>query len=275
VSDDDMLSIVRQCDLLDLNRSSLYYSPATESELNLKLMPLIDEEFTRHPFFGSRRLAWWLGRQGHQVNRKRVQRLMRLMGLEAIHPKPHLSLSNEQHKKYPYLLSGVQVVRPNQVWATDITYIRLRAGFLYLVAIMDWFSRYVLSWRLSNTLETSFCLEALEEALIHGPAEIFNSDQGCQFTSHDFTREVEAAGMQMSMDGKGRVFDNIFVERLWRSLKYEEVYLKDYDDVPEAIDGIRCYWRFYNTERPHQSLGNLTPAEVYFGNTAGGETTLN
>jgi putative transposase len=253
----------------------LYYSPATESELNLELMRLIDEEFTRHPFYGSRRLAWWLETQGHPVNRKRVQRLMRLMGLEAIYPKPRLSVSDEEHKKYPYLLGGIDVVRPNQVWATDITYIRLRAGFLYLVAIMDWYSRYVLSWRLSNTLETSFCLEALEEALTHGPAEIFNSDQGCQFTSHAFTREVEAAGMKISMDGKGRVFDNIFVERLWRSLKYEEVYLKDYAGVPDAFEGIGSYWDFYNTERPHRSLGNLTPAQVYFGNTAGVETILN
>ncbi len=270
-----MLSIVRQSELLGLHRSGLYYKPASESELNLKLMRLIDEEFTRHPFYGSRRLTWWLEQQGYTVNRKRTRRLMRVMRLEAIYPKPRLSVGNEQHKKYPYLLGGLQVVRPNQVWATDITYIRLRCGFLYLVAIMDWYSRYVLAWRLSNTLETSFCLEALKDALCHGHAEIFNSDQGCQFTSHDFTGAVGAAGMQMSMDGKGRCFDNILVERLWRSLKYEEVYLKDYDDVPEAMDGIRSYWNFYNTERPHWSLGKLTPGEVYFGNTTREESTLN
>ncbi len=259
-----MLSVARQCELLGLNRSGAYYSPVGENPRNLALMGLIDEQFTRTPFYGSRRLTEWLKRQGHQVNRKRVRRLMRRMGIETVYRKPRLSVSDQQHKIYPYLLRNLDVIRPNQVWATDITYIRLRAGFLYLVAIMDWFSRYVLSWRLSNTLDTSFCLAAVDEALSQGRPEIFNSDQGSQFTSRDFTGRLKASGVRISMDGKGRVFDNIFVERLWRSLKYEEVYLKDYEGVPEAIAEIGSYFRFYNEERLHQSLGYHTPAEVHF-----------
>jgi putative transposase len=268
-----MLSVTRQCELLGLNRSSLYYAPAGGTPLNLLLMRLLDEQFTRTPFYGSRRMTVWLRRTGYVVNRKRVQRLMSLMGREAIYPRPHLSQGLSTHEKYPYLLGELEVMRPNQVWATDITYIRLRAGFLSLVAIMDWFSRYVLSWRLSNTLEVAFCLEALEEALAHGRPEIFNSDQGSQFTSQEFTTRLKHAAVRISMDGKGRVYDNIFVERLWRTVKYEEVYLKDYVAVPEVIAGLGDYFQFYNHERPHQALRYLTPAEVHF--SRGREHTLN
>lgn len=267
-----MLSLTRQCDLLALNRSSLYYAPAAEEPLNLLLMRLIDEQFLRTPFYGSRRITAWLRRLGYAVNRKRVQRLMGLMGLQAIYPRPHLS-QGVSHEKYPYLLRDFEVVRPNQVWATDITYIRMRGGFLYLMAIMDWFSRYVLSFRLSNTLDVSFCLEALEEALTQGKPEIFNSDQGPQFTSQEFTGRLKQAEICISMDSTGRVYDNIFVERLWRAVKYEEVYLKEYVEVPEAIEGIRGYFNFYNIERPHQALRYLTPAEVHFNR--GEEFTLN
>jgi putative transposase len=269
----DGLSVTRQCELLGLNRSSLYYAPAGETPLSLLLMRLLDEQFTRTPFYGSRRMTVWLRRLGYVVNRKRVQRLMSLMGLEAMYPKPHLSHGVSTHEKYPYLLAELEVMRPNQVWATDITYIRMRAGFVYLVAIMDWFSRYVLSWQLSNTLEVSFCLEALEGALAHGRPEIFNSDQGSQFTSQEFTSRLKQAAVRISMDSKGRVYDNIFVERLWRSVKYEEVYLKDYVTVPEVIEGLRDYFQFYNHERPHQALRYLTPAEVHF--SQGREHTLN
>jgi putative transposase len=273
VEREGMLSVTRQCELLGLHRSSLYYAPAGEKPLNLLLMRLLDEQFTRTPFYGSRRMTVWLRRMGYAVNRKRVQRLMSLMRLEAIYPRPHLSQGVSTHEKYPYLLGELEVMRPNQVWATDITYIRMRAGFLYLVAIMDWFSRYVLSWRLSNTLEVSFCLEALEEALAHGRPEIFNSDQGSQFTSQEFTSRLKQAEVRISMDSKGRVYDNIFVERLWRAVKYEEVYLKDYVAVPEVIEGIGDYFQFYNHERPHQALRYLTPAEVHF--SRGREHTLN
>lgn len=229
-------------------------------------MRRIDEQYTRTPFYGSRRMAAHLRGQGLAVNRKRVQRLMQQMGLEAIYPKPRLSANELQHKVYPYLLRGLVVATPDQVWSTDITYIRLRAGFLYLVAILDWFSRYVLAWRLSNTLDVAFCLEALEEALSgwRRPG-IFNSDQGVQFTSQDFSGLLEREGIRVSMDGRGRVFDNIFIERLWRSVKYEEVYLKDYDSGPEARRGLGEYFRFYNQKRPHQALGYQTPEAVYFG----------
>jgi putative transposase len=273
VEREGILSVTRQCELLGLNRSSLYYAPAGEKPLNLLLMRLLDAQFTRTPFYGSRRMTVWLRRMGYAVNRKRVQRLMSLMGLEAIYPRPHLSQGVSTHEKYPYLLGELEVIRPNQVWATDITYIRMRAGFLYLVAIMDWFSRYVLSWRLSNTLEVSFCLEALEEALAHGHPEIVNSDQGSQFTSQEFTSRLKHAEVRISMDSKGRVYDNIFVERLWRTVKYEEVYLKDYVAVPEVIESIGDYFQFYNHERPHQALRYLTPAEVHF--SRGREHTLN
>lgn len=227
-------------------------------------MRLIDEEYLKHPFYGSRKVADALCTLGHQVNRKRVQRLMRLMGLEALAPKPSLSRSHPEHVKYPYLLRGLEVTRANQVWATDITYIPLAMGFVYLVAIIDWYSRAVLAWRLSTTLETDFCLRALDEALERwGRPEIFNTDQGVQFTSEQFTGMLKEQGIQISMDGKGRCLDNVFVERLWRSLKYEEVFLHGYDGVPDARGGIGRYFAFFNEERPHQSLGYQTPLMVY------------
>lgn len=226
-------------------------------------MRLIDEEYTRHPFYGSRRMVAFLGQQGFDVNRKRVQRLMDLLGLEAVYPKPRLSKGHPEHQKYPYLLKGVSINRPDQVWSTDITYIRMDRGFLYLVAVIDWFSRYVLSWQLSNTLDVGFCLDALDRALNGGKPEIFNSDQGCQFTSLDFTDRLKARDIRISMDGKGRALDNIFIERFWRTIKYEEVYLKDYQTVKEARDGISNYFAFYNAERLHQALGYRTPQEVY------------
>ncbi len=230
-------------------------------------MRLIDEQYTRTPFYGIPRMTAWLNDQqlGWPVNHKRVQRLMRLMGIEAVYPKPRLSQADAQHRVYPYLLEGVPIVRPDQVWSTDITYIRLRPGFVYLVAIMDWHSRYVLSWELSNSLEVSFCLAALERALAGGKPDIFNSDQGAQFTSRPFTGRLEAAGVSISMDGRGRAFDNIFIERLWRSVKYEDVYLKDYDRVPAVMAGLGAYFAFYNTERLHQALGYRTPERVYYG----------
>ena len=264
VERNSQISVTRQCELLGLSRSSLYYEAAVESQLNLELMRKLDEQYTRTPFYGSRRMVEGLRRQGHDINRKRVQRLMRLMGIEAIYPRPNTSRPDEQHKVYPYLLREVAIVRPNQVWATDITYIRLRGGFVYLVAILDWFSRYVLAWELSNTLHRSFCLEALDAALAQATPEIFNTDQGCQFTSTDFTDRLKDAGVQISMDGRGRAFDNIFTERLWRTVKYEDVYINDYTDVPDAYDKLRRYWEFYNTERFHQSLDYRTPHEVHF-----------
>jgi putative transposase len=263
--EDPALSIRRQCELLGVSRASLYYQPVGESEENLRLMRLIDEEYTRAPFFGARRMTVWLREQGHEVNRKRVARLMTVMGIEAVYPKRNLSQPAEGHRIYPYLLEGVAIERVNQVWSTDITYIRMAHGFVYLVAVMDWFSRFVLSWALSLTLELDFCLEALRRALRWGRPAIFNSDQGSQFTSEQFTGELERRGIAVSMDGRGRCLDNIFIERLWRSLKYEEVYLRDYGLVPEARAGIGRYFEFYNHERPHQSLAYQTPAAVYEG----------
>lgn len=233
-------------------------------------MRLIDGQHTRYPFYGIPRMTAWLRGQGYLVNHKRIERLMRLMGIQAIYPQPGLSKSNPQHRLFPYLLRDTKVTRVNQVWSTDITYVRLRLGFLYLVAILDWFSRYVLSWRLSNSLDTSFCLTALDEALEKTRPEIFNSDQGSQFTSREFTGRLEQAGIQISMDGRGRVFDNIFIERLWRSVKYEEVYLKDYQEARDAEQGLRRYFEFYNRERLHQSLQYQTPASVYFASHAYG-----
>jgi putative transposase len=250
--------------LLSLARSSYYYCATGESEENLLLMRLLDEKYTQTPFYGVMRMMVWLRKAGHGVNPKRVRRLMRLMGLEAIYPKPRLSLGGPGHKIYPYLLSGVRIERSNQVWSTDITYIRLRHGFVYLVAVMDWYSRYVLSWEISVTMETSFCIAALDWALRRGRPEIFNSDQGAQFTSHDFTKRLLDESIRISMDGRGRVFDNIFVERLWRTVKYEDIYLKDYVDVPMLISGLGSYFDFYNRERPHQSLDYRTPASVYY-----------
>jgi putative transposase len=255
----------RQCELLGLCRSSLYYEPAGETAENLRLMRLIDREYTAHPFYGSRQLTSWLMRQGEAVNRKRVQRLMRVMGLEAIYPKPRLSVAGRGHRIYPYLLRGVCIERPDQVWSTDITYVPLVSGFMYLAAVLDWYSRYVLSWRLSNTLDGSFCLDMLEEALGRGRPAVFNTDQGVQFTSQAWTGRVESAGVAVSMDGRGRCLDNVFVERLWRTVKYEDVYLRGYEVVPELQRGLDRYFRFYNEERPHQSLEGRTPWEVYRG----------
>jgi putative transposase len=257
------LSIRRQCELLGLNRSDLYYEPVGESEENLRLMRLIDEQYTRTPFYGSRKMTKWLVTEGYAVNRKRISRLMEVMGIEAVYPKPKLSQPGEGHMIYPYLLRGITVGYINQVWSTDITYIRMAQGFVYLVAVMDWFSRYVLSWSLSLTMEIDFCMEALRSALRRGRPEIFNSDQGAQFTSQKFTAELAAKEIAISMDGRGRCMDNIFIERLWRSLKYEEVYLKDYESVTEARTGIERYFRFYNQERIHQSLDYRTPAAIY------------
>jgi putative transposase len=257
------ISLRRQCELLGVNRSGFYYEPLGENEENLVVMRLLDEQYTRAPFYGSRKMGEWLRTQGFDVNRKRVSRLMVLMGIEAVYPKPRLSLPGEGHKIYPYLLREVGVDRVNQVWSTDITYIRMAQGFVYLVAVMDWFSRYVLSWRLSLTLELDFCVEALKCALRRGRPEIFNTDQGSQFTSEQFTGELVAREIAISMDGRGRCMDNIFIERLWRSLKYEEVYLKDYESVTEARAGIERYFRFYNQERLHQSLQYRTPAAIW------------
>lgn len=259
------LSIRRQCELLDLNRASYYYEPATESALNLALMRLIDEQYMRTPFYGWPRMTVYLQEQGYAINHKRVQRLMQKMGIQAIYPKPSLSQANREHNVYPYLLRGVAITRPNQVWSTDITYIPMRNGFMYLVAVMDWYSRYVLSWQLSNTLESTFCLEALQQALTQGQPEIFNTDQGAQFTAAAFTKILKAAEIQISMDGKGRAFDNIFNERLWRTVKYEDIYLKHYDTVSALVRGLDHYFTFYNQERPHQSLGYQTPAFIYRG----------
>jgi putative transposase len=223
----------------------------------------MDEQYTRTPFYGIRRMTAWLHQQGYVVNHKRVGRLLRLVGLEALYPKPRLSVPSGGARRYPYLLRGFTVARSDQVWSTDITYIRLQHGFLYLVAVLDWYSRFVLAWELSNTLDTSFCLRALEAALQHGQPEIFNTDQGVQFTSAAYTSRLEASGIQISWDGRGRALDNAFVERLWRSVKWEEVYLKDYQTVADAVSGLASYFHFYNHERPHQALGYQTPAQVY------------
>lgn len=259
------IPISRQCELLGLSRAGYYYQPQGESPLNLDLMNLIDEQYTRMPFYGVEKMTAWLIRQGFAVNAKRVRRLMRLMGLEAIYPKRNLSLSAAEHKRYPYLLRDVLIERPDQVWSTDITYLKMAQGFLYLVAVIDWYSRYVLSWRLANTLDTQFCIDALEGALAISQPEIFNTDQGSQFTSKEFTGRLQESNIKISMDGRGRVFDNIFVERLWRSVKYEEVYIHSYESVRDAYANLTRYFQLYNRERLHESLGYRTPHEVYFG----------
>ena len=255
--------MARQCALLGLSRSGFYYQPAGQSDLNRLLMRLIDEQYTKTPFFGYRKITAGLRQQGYSVNKKRVQRLMQRLGLEAIYPKPSVSKPHPQNRVYPYLLRGVPIERINQVWSADITYIRLTDGWMYLVAVIDWFSRYVLAWEVSTTLETDFCLLALERALRQGKPEVFNTDQGVQFTSQPFTVTLESAGVAISMDGRGRALDNIFVERLWRTLKYEEVYLNDYTSVSMGRARLGAYFPFYNTERPHQALGYRTPAAVY------------
>jgi putative transposase len=251
--------------LLGLNRSTLYYQPAPETPENLALMKLIDQQYTDYPFYGSRKMTAWLSNEGHEVNRKRVQRLMRLMGLEAIYPKPQLSLAGRGHQIYPYLLRGVRISRVDQVWSSDITYVPLVSGFMYLAAIIDWYSRYVIAWRLSNTLEGSFCLEMLDEALRLGQPEVFNTDQGVQFTAAAFTSRLEAAGVAVSMDGRGRCLDNVFVERLWRSVKYEDLYLHGYQTVAQLLAGLATYFSFDNEQRLHQALDYRTPATVYHG----------
>jgi putative transposase len=253
----------RQCELLGLNRSSLYYAPAPESPENLRLMRLIDEQYTACPFYGSRRMTAWLVGRGEAVNRKRVQRLLRVMGLEAIYPRPKLSAAGRGHRIYPYLLRDVAIRRPDQVWSTDITYVPLASGFMYLAATIDWYSRSVIAWRLSNTLDGSFCLDMLEEALSRGRPEVFNTDQGVQFTAQAWTGRLEAAGVQVSMDGRGRCLDNVFVERLWRSVKYEDIYLRGYEQVSELARGLGRYFGFYNEERLHQALEYRTPGAVY------------
>jgi putative transposase len=248
---------------LGLPRSTFYYAAAPECEEDLVLKRLIDEEYLRHPFYGSRKMTEHLRRLDYEVNRKRVQRLMREMGIQAIYPRK-TTVPAVGHKVYPYLLRGVEVARVNQVWSADITYVPMHRGFMYLVAVMDWYSRYVLSWRVSNTMETTFCVEALEEALSQGTApEIFNTDQGSQFTSEAFTGRLEAAGIAISMDGRGRALDNVFIERLWRTVKYEDIYLKEYATADELIEGLSEYFRFYDRERFHAALSMCTPWEVY------------
>jgi putative transposase len=259
----EQLAVARQCQLVGLARSSYYYEVATETEENLAYMRLIDEQYLRTPFYGSRRMAAWLCGEGHEVNRKRVQRLMQLMGLEGIAPGPSTSRPSKQHEIYPYLLRDVEIKRPNHVWSTDVTYIPMASGFMYLAAVIDWFSRYVISWRLSNTLDAAFCIDALKAALKRGRPEIFNTDQGSQFTCREFTGVLKAAEIQISMDGRGRALDNVFVERLWRSVKYEDVYLKSYDSPSDLAKGLKSYFSFYNNERPHQSLRYGTPSEAY------------
>ena len=258
------LSISRQCALLDVSRSSVYYTPNTsESQENLALMRLIDEEYFRRPFYGVPRITHWLKCQGHYVNHKRVARLMRVMGLQAAVPGPHTSKPHPEHTIYPYLLRDLVVSVPDSVWCADITYIPMRRGFMYLVAVMDWFSRYVLTWELSNTLEAGFCTNALERALASAQPAIFNTDQGSQFTSAEFTGVLLEHDVRISMDGRGRAMDNIFIERLWRTVKYEDIYLREYDDGHALHDGLSKYFHFYNHERSHDSLGKQTPARVY------------
>lgn len=252
-----------QCELLGLSRSSYYYEPARASEANLALMRRIDAQYLETPFFGSRRMALELSSPEAPVNRKRVRRLMQIMGIEAIYPRPKTSQANAEHVVYPYLLRNMKVDRADQVWCADITYLPLARGFMYLAAVMDWHSRYVLSWRVSNSLDTAFCVEALEAALERGRPEIFNTDQGSQFTSRAFTSVLQANGIAISMDGRGRALDNVFIERLWRSVKYEEVYLKEYASVADLIEGLEWYFDFYDYRRKHQSLVNCTPHEAY------------
>ncbi len=259
------LSIRRQCVLLGIARSGLYYKPIGISDLDQDIMRIIDEQYTKAPIYGVEKMTAWLHREGVGIGHNKVRRLMRTMGLEAIFPKPRLSIPFSKHKIYPYLLNSIEIKRPNQVWSTDITYIRLAKGFVYLVAIMDWFSRYVLSWRLSTSLDADFCIVALEDALTQARPEIFNSDQGSQFTSDAFTQVLKKANVRISMDGRGRVFDNIFIERLWRTVKYEEVYIHEYEGVSSARQGIGRYFRFYNTDRLHQSLAYQTPVEAHYG----------
>lgn len=274
------LSIRRQCQLIGLNRATYYRKPKGEPELNLELMKIIDKEYTKRPFYGYRKITRLLQeKHGYPVNHKRVVRLMQKMGLQAVYPRPKTSIPNHEHKKYPYLLRNVEIKRPNQVWSTDITYVPMPGGFMYLTAVIDWYSRFVIAWQLSNTLEAEFCVDTLKLALLHGKPEIFNTDQGAQFTANAFVSVLEKNEIQISMDGRGRALDNIFVERLWRTVKYEDIYIKSYATVPELYNGLNEYFRFYNYERIHQSLDYQTPASVYLGDqerlTIPGDSHLN
>ncbi len=265
--DNPDISISRQCELLSVSRSTLYYKNVEKTNDDFEVMNLIDEIYTKCPFYGRRRITQHLVKIcGVHINEKKVERLMKTMGIEAIYPRKNLSMPNLKHKKYPYLLSGIEILKANQVWSTDITYIRLRHGFIYLCAVIDWFSRYVLSWKLSNTMETSFCMDALNDAFSFGKPEIFNTDQGAQFTSNEFTGRLLSENIRISMDGKGRAFDNIFIERLWRSLKYENIYPSSYSTYSDTRIGISNYFNFFNHERLHQSLGYRTPSSLYFSN---------
>lgn len=257
------LSIRMQCKLAGVSRSNYYYEPLPESEENLHLMRLIDEQFMKHPEFGSPRMTDWLRDEGYAVNQKRVARLMKLMDIQAITPGPHTSKPSPQHKVYPYLLRGVKIERVNQVWSVDITYIPMKHGFMYLVAIIDWYSRYVLSWELSNTLDSNFCVRALERALDYATPEIFNSDQGSQFTSESFTKVLLSRGIQISMDGRGRALDNVYIERLWWTVKYENVYPNCYEDGHKLYKGLATYFEYYNDERKHSAIDKETPSEVF------------
>ena len=258
------LGINRQCELLGISRSGFYYKPAPISQEQLQLVNKVDEIYTEYPFFGTRKMASYLQRNGYSIGRKRVKSIYEILGLEAVYPKPKLSLANEKHLKYPYLLKGLEISSCNQVWSSDITYIRLQGGYVYLMAIIDWFSRYVLDWELSISLDADFCVETLARVLRNGLCEIFNTDQGTQFTCYGFTELLLQNQVKISMDGKGRCLDNVFVERLWRSLKYECIYLLSLNTVKEAREAIKKYFSFYNNERPHQSLNYKTPAEIYF-----------
>jgi len=273
VSSSEPLPVTRQCELTGVARSSVYADQlaTVASDEELELFRLIDVEYTRHPFYGSRKIRKYLRDLGYKINRKRVQRLMQVLGLAGMAPGPNTSRPHPEHRVYPYLLRGVTVTHPNHVWSTDITYIRLARGFVYLVAVIDWYSRKVLSWRLSNTLDTGFCVDCLQQAIqAYGVPEIFNTDQGCQFTSEAFTGVLKSHGITISMDGRGRALDNIFVERLWRSVKYEDVYLKGYNTMSELLIGLTEYFVFYNTERTHQSLDYNTPDHAYRTASNGG-----
>lgn len=261
--DNPQISISRQCSLTNLSRSTLYYRPVEVDEFTLRVMKLIDRIYTKYPFYGSPKITEEIRRTGIQVNHKRVERLMRVMGIEALMAKRNLSKPGEESIIYPYLLRGIEISRINQVWSTDITYIPMQKGYMYLVAVIDWFSRFVLSWELSNTLDVSFCLDAFDSALRISHPEIFNTDQGRQFTSKAFTDRVLGNDIKLSMDSKGRALDNIFIERLWRSLKYEDIYIREYETVRELFEGLKSYFKFYNYKRTHQALGYKTPAELY------------
>lgn len=261
--DNPSISIREQCELLNLHRSNIYYEPRTESEENLRIMRIMDEEYLKHPFKGRRQMTSYLRREGFEVNPKRVARLMKLLGIEALAPKPQTSLPRRDHQVFPYLLRNLTIDRPNQVWCSDITYIPMRQGYLYLCAVMDWYSRFVPAWRISNSLDTTLVVETLEEAFQYGCPEIFNTDQGSQYTSREFTGRLIDKGIEVSMDGVGRALDNVVVERLWRTVKYEEIYLKDYASGAEVYNSLKAYFDYYNKQRAHQGLGDATPWEIY------------